>query len=62
MARLKAPMKMRNGIFVFMILTAMPMATAWSTQAVSLPISAAFWLSTLLMQEVGRELAHTHPN
>ncbi len=35
MARLKTPMKMRNRIFVFMILTAMPMATVWSTQAVA---------------------------
>lgn len=62
MARLKTPMKMRNRIFVFMILTAMPMATVWSTQAVSLPISAAFWLPTQLRQKVGRELALTHPN
>jgi len=62
MARLKTPMKMRNRIFVFMILTAMPMATLLSTQAVSLPIYAAFWLPTQLRQKVGRELALTHPN
>ena len=62
MARLEAPKKMRNRIFVFMILTVMPMATVWSTQAVSLLISASFWVPTQLRQRVGRELALTHPN
>ena len=62
MARLEAPKKMRNRIFVFMILTVMPMATVWSTQAVSLLISASLWVPTQLRQQVGRELALTHPN